>query len=232
MKKLTDYMINAIQYGDETRSDEFKPPMGWFKTKRHQKMIIAKAALAMVNTPNGGNIFIGISQKQDRSGGVIFYRRGINNRQFCSFNNPDDMGRFLNPKSNLPIKFEIHGGEVPIEGMMKKFIVIRVYESRTYIPVCCTINYKPRTKRFKLCKNAIYIRSLSDPIESKIISSREEWEEMIRRLFTYKEKILHKDLIAACQKIRITEEIKPKRKKITQKAKKQYDKERKGKIVK
>lgn len=228
MKKLTPYMINAIQYGGETRNDEFKPPTGLFKAKKHHKMVIAKAALAMVNTPNGGNIFIGISQKQDRSGGVIFYRRGVNNREYNSFNNPDDIGRFLNPKSNLPINFDVHGGEVSIKGIAKKFIVIRIYESKIYIPVYCTIDYRPRTKRFKLCKNAIYIRSLSEPVESKIISTREEWEEMIRRLLTYKEEILHKDLVAACKKITITKRVRIKKKRITRRAKMQYDKERKG----
>lgn len=228
MEKLTSYMVNIIQYGSETRKDEFKPPMGWFKTNRTKKFGLVRTALAMTNTPGGGLIYIGISQRRDRRKGVVSERRGVNDKQYRSFNNPDDIGRFFRGKSNHSIEFALYGGSVTLKGRDKKFVVMQIFESKSYIPVICTWSNPSSKQHCRLAKDAIYIRSIVEPIESKRISSQEEWEEMIRRLLTHKEVFLHRDLVAACRQIQSLERIKSKKKKITQRTKQQYDKERKA----
>jgi len=223
MKKLTDKMVNAIQYGTETRSVEFKPPMGWVRTEKNRKPEITKSALAMSNTPGGGIIVVGISQKRDRRSGIIFERKGLSNQQYKSFDNKDDVARFFNIRSNQSIKFDICGCEVKLESGTRKFVVIKVFESNNFIPIICTQDFKPRERHSRLVKDALYIRSISGPVESRKISSQEEWEEMIVRLIKYKEEILHKDLMVVCRTIGGAEKKQALREKISERAKSQYE---------
>jgi hypothetical protein len=228
VKKLTPYMINVIQYGGETRNDEFKPPMGWFKANKKRKFALLRAALALTNTPGGGYIYIGISQRRDRTKGLISKRRGLDDNQYNSFCSPDDIGRFFRNKSSHSIEFTLHSGVVKINNRDKRFVVMRIFESKNYLPVTCTWNNTSSQQECRLVKDAIYIRSFVEPIESKRISTIEEWEEMMRRLLSYKESILHKDLVAVCRLIKEPKRLRVKKRGITKKAKLQYDKERKN----
>ena len=167
---------------------------------------------------------IGIFQKRDRTNGIVFERRGLTSRQFASFNSADDIARFFNSKSNQVIKFEIFGGEVNFEAINKKFVVIQILESRSFIPVVYIKDFKPRERHCRLVKDTIYIRPISDPIESRAISSKEEWEEMILRLLVHKEEILHKDLISICRSITKKGKVVKLTKKISSQAQNKYDK--------
>lgn len=194
MKPLTDEMKNYIQYGTEERRWEFKPPMAWSNNQRKKKYEIAKAILALSNTINGGFIIFGISQKRDRSNGIEFERKGLTTRQFNTFDNADDIGRFFNEKTNQELKFEIYGDTIQMDGKNKKFVVMQIYESQGAIPVICTCDFKTRDHHCRIEKGVLYIRSISNPIESRMIKTNEEWEELIRRLLSRKEEILYKDL--------------------------------------
>jgi hypothetical protein len=222
MKQLTKDMIDTIRYGTESRRWEFKPPMTWNKSQKKRKSELTRAALALSNISGGGFIVIGISQQRDRSNGIKFERRGLTTKQFSSFDNPDDIARFLNARSSQPIKFEIYGGDVKFETKSKKFVVIQISESKSFIPVICIQDFKPNERHCRLVKDTIYIRTMSDPIESRGISTKEEWEEMILRLLTHKEEILHKDLMTICKNILSKAKPKP-RKKITKKSEKEYE---------
>jgi len=112
MKKLTRYIIDSITYGSESKEVEFKPPFKWEKHEKARKVEIVKAALGFANTNGGGYIVIGISQEQDRSNGVIFRQHGLTEEQFNSFNNPDDIGRFINNYCHDSIKFVLYGSTV------------------------------------------------------------------------------------------------------------------------
>lgn len=198
MKPLTQDMIDFIRSGTETRRWEFKPPMAWSNRQRKRKSELTRTALALSNISGGGYVVIGISQKRDRRNGIVFDRKGLQTYQFRSFDNPDDIGRFFNERSSQRIKFEIFGGEIQLDTTDKKFIVIQIFELKSFIPMFCTKEFRPREPYARLVKYAIYIRSISDPVESKIISSQEEWEELILRLLKYKEEILYKDLMSIC----------------------------------
>ena len=202
MKLLTDEMKNNIQYGIEERRWEFKPPMAWSNNQKKKKFEIAKATFALSNIANGGYIIFGISQKRDRSNGTEFERKGLTIRQYNTFDNDDDIGRFFNGKTNQELKFEIYGDAIPINNQKKKFVVVRVYESQSAMPVICTCDFKSQDRRCRLEKGGLYIRSTSNPIESRIIRTNEEWEELIRRLLSRKEEILHKDLKVLCKNMK------------------------------
>lgn len=223
MKPLTTDMTDVILYGTESRRWEFKSPRGWHRAQKKRKSELTRAALALSNISGGGFIVIGISQKRDRTHGVVLKRKGLTARQFSSFNSPDDVARFFNARSNQTIKFEIYGGQVQFDDGNKNFVVIQIFESKKFIPVICTQDFKPRERNCRLVKETIYIRSISEPIESRAISTQEEWEEMILRLLTHKEKILHTDLMTICKSIMPKKRITPK-KKVSKKSEKEYEK--------
>ncbi|MFA5158478.1 MAG: ATP-binding protein [Patescibacteria group bacterium] len=202
MKPLTDEMKNYIQYGTEDRRWEFKPSTSWVKEEKSIKFEIVKTCIALSNTINGGFIVIGIKQKRSRSKGVVFERKGLSKEQFDTFNNEDDIGRFLNGKTNQAINFEIFGGGLSIHKYKKRFILIRIYESLQPLPVVCLFDSMSSNPHCRLEKGVLYIRSKSNPIESRAIETNEEWDEMIRRLLSRKEKILNTDLKILCSNIK------------------------------
>ena len=202
MKRLTDEMKNYIQYGTEERRWEFKPPMAWSNNQKKKKFEIAKATFALSNTTNGGFIIFGILQKRDRSSGVQFERKGLTTRQYNTFDNKDDIGRFFNEKTNQELKFEVYGDTVLIDDRNTNFVVLQIYESQGAMPVICICDFKSQDRRCRLDKGGLYVRSTSNPIESRIIRTNEEWEELIRRLLSRKEEILHKDLRVLCSNMK------------------------------
>jgi len=224
MKLLTDEMKNYIQYGTEERRWEFKPPMAWSNNQRKKKYEIAKATFALSNTINGGFIIFGISQKRDRSNGIEFERKGLTTRQFNTFDNADDIGRFFNEKTNQELKFEIYGDTVQMDSKNKKFVVMQVYESQGAMPVICTCDFKTQDRHCRIEKGALYIRSISNPIESKVIKTNEEWEELIRRLLSRKEEILYKDLQVLCSNMKFGKKQPTTKKLKKQKQSGEYDK--------
>lgn len=199
MRPLTPEMINYIQYGTEERRWEFKPPLHWHKGQHKRKFEIAKAVFALSNITNGGFVVFGITQQRDRTDGNIFERSGLTIRQFNSFDSKDDIARFFSGKTNQAISFEVFGGVVEIGTANKRFVVVQVYESQEAVPAICTYNYRTRDRRCRLEEGNLYIRSLSDPIESRVIKTSEEWTELIRRLLGRKEEIIYKDLEAVCK---------------------------------
>lgn len=152
MKPLTDEIKNYIQYGTEERRWEFKPPMAWSNNQKKKKFEIAKATFALSNTTNGGFIILGITQRRDRSNGIAFERRGLTTRQYNTFDNSDDIGRFFNEKTNQELQFEIYSGIVSIDNQDKKFVVMQIYESQGAMPVVCTCDFKSQDRRCRLEK--------------------------------------------------------------------------------
>ncbi len=217
-------MKSYIQYGTEERRWEFKPPMAWSNNQKKKKFEIAKATFALSNTTNGGFIIFGISQKRDRSNGIQFERKGLTTRQYNTFDNEDDVGRFFNEKTNQELRFQIYGDAILIDSRNTKFIVLQVYESQGAMPVICICDFKSEDRRCRLDKGALYVRSTSNPIESRIIRTNEEWEELIRRLLSRKEEILHKDLRVLCSNMKFDKKQPAVKKPKKLKESREYDK--------
>jgi hypothetical protein len=222
MKSLTDEMKRYIQYGTEERQWEFKPPMFWGNSRQERKYEITKAVYALSNTTNGGYIVIGILQKMDRNNGVQFKRVGLTTRQYNSFDNDDDIGRFINAKANQGIKFEIYGGKVSINNNETSFIVMKIFESSDSTPVICTFNNNSKNPHNRLNVGCLYIRTINNPIESRVIRTSEEWKELIRRLLIRKEEILFDDLSIICKNFPRTKDHQVK--KMIKSATSEYDK--------
>jgi len=74
-------------------------------------------------------------------------------------------------------------------------------------------SYKTRDHRCRLEKGDLYIRSISKPVESRKIRTNEEWNELLLRLLSKKEKIVYNDLQKICANAQFGEKkIKPKKK--------------------
>ncbi|MFA6193258.1 MAG: RNA-binding domain-containing protein [Parcubacteria group bacterium] len=217
-------MKNYIQYGTEEKRWEFKPPMAWSNNQKKKKFEIAKATFALSNLTNGGFIILGISQKRDRSNGIQFERKGLTTKQYNTFDNEDDIGRFFNEKANQKLKFEVYGDTLLIDDRNTKFVVMRVYESQGVMPLVSTCDFKSQDRRCRLKKGGLYIRPTSNPIESRTIRTSEEWEELIRRLLSRKEEILYKDLRALCSNIKFNKKQPTVKKPKKIKQSREYDK--------
>ena len=203
MKNLTEEMKSYIQYGtDEDRRWEFKPPVKWSNPQCRGE--ISKTIFALSNIPDGGFIIFGISQEQNRTEGIVFNKKGLSADELKSFDSIDDIGRYLQGKANQEIKFDIHGGDVEIDGLKKNFVVLHVFESKLSIPVICAFDCNTSGGVSCTKRGTIYIRSISNPIESRAIKLNEEWEELILRLLHKKEEIMLKDLKALLNNLNIT----------------------------
>jgi len=206
MEDLTEEMIAAIQYGSESRKWEFKPPITWSERFNKRKAEITRAVFALSNTRGGGYIVVGI--KQPRGTPITFDRVGLRRSQFDSFGSHDNVARYINGKSYKRVEFQIHGGDVELGNEKRRFVVLNIPERKNHIPTICRTNYNPRERHCRLKLGAIYIRSTLEPIESKIVSEEEEWEELILRLLSHKEELLHEELRTICSSL-IRKKLKP-----------------------
>lgn len=175
-----------ITHGKEEAHIEYKASMRWTsKPKKRKDKIaifkIARAMLAMSNHPNGGVIVIGEKEK----GNGEFKPIGVGKINYDSFKY-DDISRYIKRLSSPQIQFKLDRDSMSIDGIDRRFVVIQVAESLEF-PVICTKTEKydetksPYGDNIALRENAIYIRSKS-PIESREISSVEEWQELIYRV--------------------------------------------------
>lgn len=222
MKNLTEEMKNYIQYGtDEDRRWEFKPPMKWNNTGYRGEIL--KTIFALSNTPEGGFIIFGIFQERDRSDGNEFKKKGLSAAEFNSFNSVDDIGRYLQGKTNQEIKFNVHGNNVNIDGGNKKFIVFQIFESQLSIPIICTRNVGIQSSNAGVKSGTLYVRSSSVPVESRAIKLNEEWEELILRLLSRKEEIINNDLRALLSNLKVSKALQPVKKAKVRKKSSEYD---------
>lgn len=174
-----------ITHGKEETHIEYKDSMKWstrIKNKKNRIAIlkIGRAMLALANNPNGGVIVIGEKEKNNGE----FKPIGVSKVSYDSFKY-DDISRYVKSLSSTQIQFKIDRGSMLIDEKDRKFVIIQVAESSEVPVVCIKAERYDETKQFigdniALRENAIYIRSKS-PIESREISSVEEWKDIINR---------------------------------------------------
>jgi len=180
---LEQILQGYITHGREETYLEYKSSRKWFTKQPKDKhkvsnLEIVKAMLAMSNHLSGGVIVIGEKEK----GNGEFKPTGVNKVNSDSFKY-DDISRYLKGFSNPQLQFKVTRDAMEINGKKKKFVVIQVTESLEF-PVICTKAAKYNNSQgfhsdnILLRENAIYIRSKS-PIESREISSVQEWRELI-----------------------------------------------------
>lgn len=199
MQDLDPVVIDTILYGSgESRNIEFKPAFDWDtkEAPKNQKAETTRALLALSNTPGGGYVIIGITQIRNNQGKTETLKKiGVSDEVLKSYGNPDVIGRFVSNYTSYRVKFEIQSSEVSISGEQRRFIAIKVKESTKALPVICKKEYiDQKSHKQWLKEGAVYIRAMTYPIESREIRSIEEWEELILRLLSYKEGIMHDEL--------------------------------------
>lgn len=175
-----------ITHGREETHIEYKASMKWAKKCRRKEdkvanLKIAKAMLAMSNNPNGGVIVIGEKEK----GNGEFRPIGVNKKNYDSFKY-DDISRYVKAISSPQVQFKVTRDTMEIDGKERRFVVIQVLESSEFPVICIKMEKYDDLKdayggNLLLRENAIYIRSKA-PIESREISSVQEWQELIYRI--------------------------------------------------
>lgn len=175
-----------ITHGKEETYLEYKSTMKWARKPREKKDKIAnikiiKAMLAMSNNPYGGVVVIGEKEKDNGE----FKPTGISKVNFDSFKY-DDISRCIKEISSPQVQFKITRDTMKIDGKERRFVIIQITESSEF-PVICLKTEKYDESRpscgdnLLLRENVVYIRSKS-PIESREISSTQEWQELIYRI--------------------------------------------------
>lgn len=175
MKMISDgYFKELIQAGYERRDIEYKSPFVWNDDSTiwiKEKTI--RAMLAMSNTSGGGLIIIGIDE--DESEPCIL--TGLNNEQFDSFQNYDDIIGCVNSFASPFIRLEIHG--VKFKGIKGDYFVIVSVQEFDDIPIICKKDGVKHSKgEYILRKWDIYVRSIADKPGSIRITEY-EFREMI-----------------------------------------------------
>lgn len=212
-KELTEY----IMHGKEETYLEYKTSMKWTKRPRRagDKIVnatIIRALLAMSNHPNGGVIVIGQREKDNGE----FTPIGVGKAKHDSFKY-DDMSRYIKARCAPQVQFKVDRNTATINGKLKRFVIIQVTESSEF-PVIATKLIKRNDsegaypENILLRENAIYIRAKS-PIESKEISTVQEWQELIYRIMEKSRKNLLKRMpcFEYIEKSKQTKKSKPKK---------------------
>lgn len=183
---FSEELKEYITHGKEEIHIEYKDSMRWPRKPKNNKdkivvFKIIRAMLAMANHANGGVMVIGEREK----GNGEFSPIGTSKVNSDSFKY-DDISRYLKGLSSAPIQFKIDRDTMSIGGKERRFVVIQVAES-IELPIICIRSEKYDEARpfcgdnIALRENAIYIRSKS-PIESREISSVDEWKDLISRV--------------------------------------------------
>lgn len=146
-----------IDLGREDRSLEFKESRPWDDLKDK----IAKTALGMANTRDGGTIIIGVSQ---RSGGLV--PQGMPQGDIDTYDT-DDVQAYVNRFADPYVRLETRD----IERGEQTFIAIIVHEFDE-VPVIC------RRDGIGLRRGAVYTRSYRMP-ETCEVPSQTEMREII-----------------------------------------------------
>jgi predicted HTH transcriptional regulator len=142
----------------ESRNQEFKETMNWIDD--NTKFSITKAILAMSNTRNGGNIFIGIKETEEKR----FLDEGMTESDYNSFN-PDHVKDYISRYADPPARIDLQ----KVNFSEKNFIIINVPEFEEY-PVICKKAYDLGGK-IMLENGAICVRTVAGkPQSSKVIS--------------------------------------------------------------
>ena len=150
MRKLpsTEFW-NLIEAGHESRRIEFKSPFSWNDDKALwlcEKTI--QTILGLTNTRDGGDIVIGINEKDDKGLDLV----GLSKEQVSSFNY-DLLKGTVDSFASSSCNFDV------AEDQNEQFIVIRVSEFEE-IPTICK---KDGHNKELLRRGDIYCRSSSGP---------------------------------------------------------------------
>lgn len=147
----------AVEYGHETASLEFKRA-DTLKSKSYVAMV-ARAAMALANSRDGGHILLGIDEK-DPSGPSS----GVTAPQLAEWLNHDDVMAKLNTYADPPLSLH---SEARLLRSGKPIVVIEVGEFDS-IPILCNRDFPE-----KLILGELYTRSMAKPESTRHLTQNE-----------------------------------------------------------
>jgi len=159
MKTLSDEEFQRIiEAGYETRNLEFKPPFSWNdKEKLWFREKVIQTILGMSNTQDGGNIVIGVSEKDNQLEFV-----GITEDQLATFIY-DDIKGVVDGFASSSSSFDI--AQASYED--NSYLVIGVSEFEEMPIICKNDGYKDSQGNYLLRRGNIYSRSRSGQAGTK-----------------------------------------------------------------
>lgn len=154
---MRDYSTDILDT-TEDRHREFKQSAAWVQLRWK----IAKTAIAMANTRDGGLLIIGVNEA-----GKGFIPQGLSNEHLATFDD-DTIHAFINKYADPYVKLSIHRLEID----EKQFIVIHIEEFDT-LPVISKNSGEEGLKQ-----GAVYVRSFRQP-ETCMVKSQNEMRELL-----------------------------------------------------
>ncbi len=170
MKEFTEDKIQEILQGNaEGLNTEFKSSFDFAENTWMREKLI-RSIFAMSNVRDGGNIVVGIKEKEDKT---LDYS-GVENEHLPSFNG-EDLKSKVESFSSSPVNYEIGVGTY----RGKNYIVISVAEF-TLNPCICRRNGEHKEKILE--EGAIYVRTLKDKPSSVRLSNPVDVQDFIERV--------------------------------------------------
>lgn len=167
---MPDEFLDLLNLGDEMRSLDYKAPARFDEISR----ILTKAILGMSNMRDGGNIIIGLAERDDRTG---FDRVGLTQDQVASYQ-PDNVKDMVNTYAEPSCEFQVQQREH--EGITYIWIVVQEFRED---PVLCKREWhdpnNPGGVPF-LKRGALYTRALGGRPRTVEVSTVEEMREILR----------------------------------------------------
>lgn len=180
MKKLAEVKIQEILQGNaESLNTEFKASFDFTQNVWMREKLI-RSIFAMSNVRDGGDIVIGIKEKEDKT---LDYS-GVEKEHLPSFNG-ENLKAKVESFSSSPVNYEIGAGS--LKG--KDYIVIGVAEF-TLNPCICRRNGEHKDKILE--EGAIYIRTLKDKPSSVKLSNPVDLQDFLDRITDKQITNLHK----------------------------------------
>ena len=172
-------LLPYITGRDESRNLEFKPGFVWndLSSRKIQEEVI-KAVIALSNTPQGGDIVLGIKVKAGNSKIIL---EGVQQTHIKYFtDNYEKVEQEIHKYCSRTPRFEIVSGSAHVAEEMKDFILIRV-EEYFDMPILTIEHGKEKEdngKSFVISSDTLYIRTQNAPWSSRKATYR-EFEETI-----------------------------------------------------
>lgn len=170
MKETDEARVAALLEGStERRNLEFKSPFSWSDLDRlwlRERTI--RAILAMSNTPNGGNIVIGVDENERKQPRLT----GMSAAEIASFENGEAIKGTVDSFASLGTEFEVSIGLF----QARTFVIITVSEFDRRPVICARdgeLTGKAGDEKRVLRKGDIYTRSRRGEPRSDRITDNE-----------------------------------------------------------
>jgi hypothetical protein len=155
-----DDIAALIETGYELRGIEFKGPGS--PREKGFRALVARAAIALANTRDGGIVIIGLDEKAPQTS-------GLNEEQLADWLEYDNVVTQLNAYADPPLNLSVHQRSLP----NGRPVVVLVVAEFAEVPILSAKDHPD-----KIVKGMLYTRSLARP-ESSYLNTQNELREVL-----------------------------------------------------